>query len=322
MNNFFKITLITILASISLNAMQEPIRTIQKQYRFTDEEDKKLTDLVLQAPGSKKKWSKIAQSFPGRTTRQVRERWNSFLDPSLNKTPWTTEDEEKLITLHQEYGNKWTEMSKLLGNRPPIDIKCRWLSIAKKNELGDSDTTPIKKRFTPEEDAKIIEILSQHPGISWVQVAKSIPGKNARQIGHRFINYLDPHLNKTPWTTEEDEKLITLYKTFGTKWRAISDAFDNTRSPNDIKNRWISISKRPTTDSTIDQPLEIQKQDPEPTVQQPVPQPEAPNWDAFELQPVFPPETPNCDAFEFPYDQAATTELFSNANTENYDFDF
>ena len=305
MNIFLKTTLITILASISLNAMQ-PIRTLQKQHRFSPEEDKKLTDLALQDPNPIKNWPQIAQSFPGRTTRQVRERWNRFLDPSLKNAPWTTEDEEKLITLHQEYGNKWAEMSKLLDNRSQIDIKCRWRSISKKKELNEQHPGAKRKKtqhFTPEEDAKIISILSQYPGISWVQVAKLIPERSAAQIGFRFINFLDPRLNKGPWTTEEDETLITLHQKYGNKWAVISKHLDN-RSPNDIKNRWISISKRPTTDSTINQPLEIQKQAPEPTDLQPVPQPEAQT---------------NSESFEF-YDDQNTADLFSDFDPENADF--
>lgn len=41
-------------------------------------------------------WSGVAESLPGRTGRQVRDRWNNYLNPVINHKPFTREDDIKL----------------------------------------------------------------------------------------------------------------------------------------------------------------------------------------------------------------------------------
>ena len=45
------------------------------------------------------KWSVIAAAVNGRLGKQVRERWYNHLDPTLNKGPWTAEEDAKLVRL-------------------------------------------------------------------------------------------------------------------------------------------------------------------------------------------------------------------------------
>jgi len=62
--------------------------------RFTAEEDQKILDLVKEGL----EWPEIASRVDGRNTKQIRDRWNSKLDPELKSTtePWT-EDEDALL---------------------------------------------------------------------------------------------------------------------------------------------------------------------------------------------------------------------------------
>jgi hypothetical protein len=56
------------------------------------------------------------------------------------------------------------------------------------------------------------------------------------------MNYLDPVLVDTAWSSEEDQLLNTKYKEYGSQWQVIAMFFP-TRSRNQIKNRWHTLHK-------------------------------------------------------------------------------
>ena len=61
-------------------------------------------------------------------------------------------------------------------------------------------------------------------------------GRNARQLKERWYYYLSPNINRGPWTPEEDELLLQLYRQYGSKWMKISNSFKN-RTHISIRNR-------------------------------------------------------------------------------------
>jgi hypothetical protein len=72
---------------------------------WSPEEDALVITLVQQH--GLKKWSLIAGHLKGRLGKQCRERWYNHLDPAINKAPWTTQEDELVIQLHTQLGNKW-----------------------------------------------------------------------------------------------------------------------------------------------------------------------------------------------------------------------
>jgi hypothetical protein len=71
-------------------------------------------------------------SNPGRTSKQCRERWNNYLDPTLVHTAFTEEEDKLILSLHQEYGSKWAMISRQLSGRTENSVKLRFHTLQKK----------------------------------------------------------------------------------------------------------------------------------------------------------------------------------------------
>jgi len=100
-------------------------------------EDDAILDLVQQCGTSN--WSLIAEGLKtacnvsDRTGKQCRERWHNHLDPIINKAPWTKHEDEILMRMHSEVGNKWSEISKHLTGRTDNSIKNHWYSTMRRH---------------------------------------------------------------------------------------------------------------------------------------------------------------------------------------------
>jgi hypothetical protein len=114
---------------------------IAKKYRqeFRQEEDAILIHLV--GAFGVHNWKHIAMHMINRTPRQCRDRWQCYLSPSVNRTPWTPEEDRLLLSKYREIGGKWSMLCPFFRNRSLNNVKNRWNTIIRKVRAFGMDET-------------------------------------------------------------------------------------------------------------------------------------------------------------------------------------
>ena len=152
------------------------------------------------------------------------------------RATWTDEEDQKLIQIASKSTNvAWSAIAKLFPNKTAPQIAGRWEKVL--------NPTLVKGSWTREEDETIINYVRQHGDKDWAKLAILLPGRIGKQCRERWNNYLDPSVQKTGWTEEEDQKLIEYHKQYGNAWTKIASFFKG-RTDNCVKNRWNSTIKR------------------------------------------------------------------------------
>jgi hypothetical protein len=151
-----------------------------------------------------------------------------------NQKIWTKEEDERLIYLVEQFQEKgWKSISKNFKNKNSLQCFSRYKRIK---------PGIIKGSWTREEDQMIFDLIEIY-GKCWSKISKILGTRNGKQIRDRYINVLDPHINKSKFSAEEDNLLIFLFNKYGSRWSIISKFFPK-RTPDMIKNRFHSSIKK------------------------------------------------------------------------------
>jgi hypothetical protein len=103
---------------------------------WTNEEDSIVKYMVMTNGVGNVKWSVIASQLHGRIGKQCRERWFNHLDPGIKKGEWSEEEDHVVFESQLVFGNRWSEIAKLLPGRTENAVKNRFNSSARKKWLN------------------------------------------------------------------------------------------------------------------------------------------------------------------------------------------
>ncbi|PSN73164.1 cell division control protein [Corynespora cassiicola Philippines] len=97
-------------------------------------------DEVLKAAISKyglNQWARCASLLSKKTAKQCKARWNEWLDPSIKKTEWSREDDEKLLTMAKLLPTQWRTIAPIVG-RTATQCLERYQKLLDEQEARDS----------------------------------------------------------------------------------------------------------------------------------------------------------------------------------------
>lgn len=96
-------------------------KILKRQSKWTDKDDSEILALVTKYG---KKWNIIAKNFSKpRNAKQIRERFINHLDKSVNKAPFTPEEEAFVVKAFSRMGAKWTKIASMMPGRTENQIK-------------------------------------------------------------------------------------------------------------------------------------------------------------------------------------------------------
>lgn len=76
------------------------------------------------------------------------------------------------------------------------DMQCfhRWTKVFNGGTKGP---------WSPEDDARVAELVGQIGAKKWSCIAAQLPGRTGKQCRERWHNHLNPHISKVPWSEHE-----------------------------------------------------------------------------------------------------------------------
>ncbi|GAB5585568.1 hypothetical protein Unana1_00468 [Umbelopsis nana] len=111
---------------------------------WTEEEDQLLREGVARFP--KKQWSKIADIIHGRTDDQCAKRWRESLDPNIDRSSWTEEEDKLLLQKFDEYGTQWQKIALYFPGRPGLHCRNRWRKLKRSSQHKAGSFVPELRR--------------------------------------------------------------------------------------------------------------------------------------------------------------------------------
>lgn len=104
---------------------------VHPRSKFTKDDDEKLINIVSSYGASD--WSKISALMGNKNPRQCQDRWNKYLCPNVNRSPFSIQEDQLILELFNRYGGRWVLIAKHFNNRSDVSIKSRFRVLQRRN---------------------------------------------------------------------------------------------------------------------------------------------------------------------------------------------
>lgn len=101
-------------------------------------------------------WVIIASKFKDKTARQCRRRWYTYLNSDFKKGGWSPEEDTLLCEAQKIFGNRWTEISKVVAGRTDNAVKNRFTTLCKKRAKYEALTKENNFAFINTNNKRVI----------------------------------------------------------------------------------------------------------------------------------------------------------------------
>ncbi|XP_004252033.2 transcription factor MYB14-like [Solanum lycopersicum] len=144
-----------------------------KKGTWTLEEDKKLAAYVNKYGCWN--WRQLPK-FAGlsRCGKSCRLRWLNYLRPNIKRGNYTREEDQIIMKLHAEIGNKWSAIAIHLPGRSDNEIKNHWHTSLKKRSKHELTISNGKKREASNVNQKSDEDQNITPNESYSEVSPCV----------------------------------------------------------------------------------------------------------------------------------------------------
>ncbi|XP_057764556.1 transcription factor MYB14-like [Salvia miltiorrhiza] len=152
-------------------------KTGLKKGLWTAEEDQILINFITQ--NGHPNWRALPkQAGLLRCGKSCRLRWMNYLRPDIRRGNFTKQEEDSIIQLHAQLGNKWSVIASRLSGRTDNEIKNVWHTYLKKR---------VARKYQPQPQIKTGEV--EYSSNQYCQqVELSMPGESLSEVSSAIIS--------------------------------------------------------------------------------------------------------------------------------------
>ncbi|XP_075146422.1 proximal sequence element A Pbp95 isoform X1 [Haematobia irritans] len=180
--------------------------TSDKLKKFTKAEDKLLLELVEKNTlNGRTNWNNITMHFPKRSRTTLMCRYTMSLNTSLNREPFTPEEDLLLLAAVKEYGPKFASFPQsLFPNRTRPQLRLRYQNTLLHRHKH--------KPWNLEDDTKLMEFVAEHGEKSWKKCSDLL-GTHSRVSCRTRYTVIKKFLARNPTAT-----IANVPRMRGTRW--------------------------------------------------------------------------------------------------------
>ncbi|KAJ3762914.1 Homeodomain-like protein, partial [Lentinula raphanica] len=197
-----------------LETLTEAVTAEFRRLKAFEGQGRNLDAIDLAADASNLNWRTIAEKVSdvstfARSDHECRTKWLGYYRPGICHDEWSSDELRRLNEIvsekNEEHALDWVDVAQELGtNRTPMD--CMRHGFKLPQHAWDSDA-----------DKRLSEAVEVYGTENWPLVALHVsPNVTSNQCLMRYHRSLDPSLNKSPWSDDEDERLNVIVSVLGT----------------------------------------------------------------------------------------------------------